>query len=142
MCSFLIHMSGNRSFRIKTDHAMKTNKINNIVISAVSRNIGESVEPQGTLVTSNWRTKFAWIHNRKCLQGEKTNRMMYQKYISIYTPYLLSEGENPVYTICIHVKGGCFPMYTVCITYGNFNNHMCRIHNMQLQSQSCNDKHS
>jgi len=27
---------------------MKTNKINNIVISAVSRNIGESVEPQGT----------------------------------------------------------------------------------------------
>ena len=75
MCSFLIHMSGNRSFRIKMDHAVKANIINNIVMNAVSRNIGESVEPQGTLVTLNWRTKFAGIHNRKCLQGKKTNRM-------------------------------------------------------------------
>jgi len=97
MCSFLIYMRENRNFRIKMDHAMKTNIINNIVISAVSRNIGESVEPQGTLVTLNWRAKFAWIHNRKSLQGKKANVMwmksnVHQKYISIYTPYSLS-GE-------------------------------------------------
>jgi len=34
-------------------------------------------------------------------------------------------------------------MYTVCITHGNFENHMLiTMHNMQVQSQSCNDKHS
>ena len=75
MCSFLIHMSGNRSFRIKVDHTVKTNKINNVVINALLRNISESVEPQGTFVTLNWRTKFSWIHNRKCLQGKKANVM-------------------------------------------------------------------
>jgi len=26
----------------------------------------------------------------------------------LYTPYLLSEGENLVHTVCIHVERGCF----------------------------------
>jgi len=53
----------------------------------------------------------------------------------LYTPYLLSEGKNLVYTVCIHVEGGCFSMYMFGITHGdiktscswyttsNFNHH-------------------
>jgi len=38
----------------------------------------------------------------------------------LYTPYLLSEEENLVYTVCIHVKRGCFLMYTFRTTHGDF----------------------
>jgi len=38
----------------------------------------------------------------------------------LYTPYLLSKGENLVYTVCIHVGRGCFSMYMAGITRGDF----------------------
>jgi len=38
----------------------------------------------------------------------------------LYTPYLLSGGENLVYTVCIDVERGCFSMYTFGITHGDF----------------------
>jgi len=38
----------------------------------------------------------------------------------LYTPYLLIEGKNLVYTVCIHIKRRYFSITNVyvCITHG------------------------
>jgi len=50
-----------------------------------------------------------WTHVRSTIKGDE-----------LYTPYLLNEGENLVYTVCIHVERGYFSMYTFGITHGDF----------------------
>jgi len=50
----------------------------------------------------------------------------------LYTPYLLSEGENLVYTVCIHVERGCFPITNVYVWYNpwEFQNKLFTVYNM------------